>query len=643
MFVEFARPSALDEYRAGLAGGVDLARRAATDAKAGIASLTDGLLADFRGAEGTGELFRTSNAVAGVAMRADAAAVRELAARPDVRSVRRILPARPANSSAVQLGRAVQAWQQTGRLGDGVRIGVVDTGIDYTHATFGGPGTRAAFEAVDPTKVDPATFPTEKVVGGIDLAGDAYDADNTDPARTVPHPDPNPLDCEGHGTHVAGTAAGYGVGADGTTFRGDYAALTPDELGRMSIGPGAAPKASLYGIRVFGCTGSTDLTALALDHALDPNGDGDFADHLDVVNLSLGTAFGAVDDPVNDFVRALTAGGVLVVAAAGNAGDVYDSGGNPGNSPDALAVASVRDESLLLDGAEVAAPAGIGVVAGQYSVEYERLGALDLRAPVVELGGPNAEGCAPYATGDAERVRGKLVWLAWADGESERACGSAPRAANAFAAGAAGVLLPSGESDFGAAIAGTADIPMFQLTGTATAAVRPALAAGAAADAARRCARRDDPADAAGDRGHPERVHLARGARARGEAGRRRTGAVDHIGGVGQRIGAAEALRHVDGEPVRRRCRRPAARGAPGVVAVADQGRGGQHGGRRRLRRGEPVRAAAGADAGRCRAGRRPCGAGHAAAGRGRGRTRGGERHVRDGRGPGRRRRAHPP
>lgn len=480
VFVELDRPSALQEYQARLDQGRVAASSAARDARVQITGMVDELMARIRGSEDTDELFRTTNAVPGVALRATPAAVRDLATQPGVRSVRGLTTARPSNADALQLGRAVQAWQRTGRLGTGITIGVIDTGIDYTHADFGGPGTVEAFAAAAAGKGDPAGFPTEKVVGGIDLAGDDYDADSPDQADTVPNPDPNPLDCEGHGTHVAGTAAGYGVTADGAAFRGDYASLTPEDLATMRIGPGSAPGASLYAIRVFGCSGSTALTSLGLDHALDPNGDGDFDDRLDVVNLSLGSAFGAVDDPVNDFVRVLSEEGVLVVAAAGNTGDVYDSGGSPGNSPEALAVASVRDAGVLLDGIEVVAPPGsAGPLPGQYSVDYETYDALDVTAPVVELGGAGAQGCEPYAPADAARVRGAVVWLDWSDLASERACGSVPRADNAAAAGAVGVLLTSELADFGGVrIAGNATVPVFQLTGPATAALRPQLAAG---------------------------------------------------------------------------------------------------------------------------------------------------------------------
>jgi subtilisin family serine protease len=152
VFVELDGPSALQRYTALLGQGRDVARRAARDARGQIAAATDALLARFHGSEASTEIFRTSNAVPGVALRVTPSIARELAHRPGVRSVRRITPARPTNASADQLGRAVQAWQQTGRLGTGIRIGVIDTGIDYTHADLGGPGTSAAYDAIDPVR-----------------------------------------------------------------------------------------------------------------------------------------------------------------------------------------------------------------------------------------------------------------------------------------------------------------------------------------------------------------------------------------------------------------------------------------------------------------------------------------------------------
>ena len=65
-------------------------------------------------------------------------------------------------------------------------------------------------------------------------------------------------------------------------------------FGALRIGPGVAPQASLYALRVFGCNGGTGLTVQAIDWAIDPDSDGDFSDHLDVINMSLGSAFGGI-------------------------------------------------------------------------------------------------------------------------------------------------------------------------------------------------------------------------------------------------------------------------------------------------------------------------------------------------------------
>ncbi|MEN3302351.1 S8 family serine peptidase [Pseudonocardia sp.] len=473
VFVEFDDTSVFADYSSALPRGRDIARRAAADARTRIDAAVNRILGSLRGAEGERELYRTSNAVPGVAVRADPATVRRLVTTPGVRSVRRITPARPSNSAAAQLGRAMQTWQDTGLLGDGVRIGIIDTGIDYTHADLGGPGT---IEAYDAARAGRGTFPTEKVVGGVDLAGDDYDSSSSDPARSVPHPDDDPLDCGGHGTHVAGTAAGYGENADGTTFTGDYRALTPAALDGMRIGPGSAPAASLYAIRIFGCEGSTALTPAGLDRALDPDGDGDFDDRLDVVNLSLGSDFAAPDDPVNEFVQKLVDNGVVVVAAAGNAGDVFDAGTAPSNSPDVLAVGNVRDAGVLLDGAEQLAPEA-RTVSGQYSVNFARVP--DVTGDVVALSAANAQGCAPYSAADAARAAGNIVWLDWPDADSARPCGSVQRAEEASAAGAVGAVLTSAQADFGSTqIGGTKDLPMFQLDAGSTGALRSALDAG---------------------------------------------------------------------------------------------------------------------------------------------------------------------
>ena len=97
----------------------------------------------------------------------------------------------------------------------------------------------------------------------------------------------------------------------------------------MSIGPGTAPEAQILAIRVFGCYGNSSVVMKALDTVMDPNGDGDFSDRADIVNLSLGGEFAPADDPESYMINTMARQGVFTVAAAGNAnnyngvGDTY--------------------------------------------------------------------------------------------------------------------------------------------------------------------------------------------------------------------------------------------------------------------------------------------------------------------------------
>lgn len=462
-------------------GAVDASGRAQVLARRG--QIEASARAAFRDAHGSDahahQLYTVTNAVPGFAATVDGAALQALAQRSDVVRITPLVPQKLTNASTAQLTRAVDTWRDHGNTGAGVKVGIIDSGIDYTHADFGGPGTPAAYQQAKAHDSE-AWTPTAKVVGGYDFVGDDYNADpRAADYQPVPHPDPNPLGCGSHGTHVAGIVGGYGENADGSTFHGDYASLSGSDLYNMKIGPGMAPQASLYALKVFGCDGSTDAVIPALDWALDPNGDGNFSDHLDIVNLSLGSDSTPADDPENEVIDQLATHGVLPVVAAGNAGDITDAAGAPGNAIRSLAVASSVDEFQLRDGLRVNAPSNLaGVVAGQFSEAYPWATAAPVTGDVVALSADDADGCRPLSAADAAAVAGKVAWLEWDENDATRRCGSVGRSANVAAAGAIGAVLTSSLDVFGAGITGSTTIPVIQLPATETASLRPALTAG---------------------------------------------------------------------------------------------------------------------------------------------------------------------
>ncbi len=213
-----------------------------------------------------------------------------------------------------------------GVTGKGIAVGVIDSGIDYTHKMFGGLGLEETYKNNDPTQVEAGTFPTAQVVGGIDLVGKSYNAAAPIFEMRIPQPDADPLDEGGHGTHVAGTVAGRG---DGVT---SY--------------DGVAPEAALHAIKVFGEDGSTSdaIVIAALEYSADPNGDDDTSDRLDVVNLSLGSPYGQPQILYTEAVANTSRGGTVVVASAGNSGDLSYIVGAPGTSDASLSVAASIDD-----------------------------------------------------------------------------------------------------------------------------------------------------------------------------------------------------------------------------------------------------------------------------------------------------------
>lgn len=455
--------------------GQGAAAAAAQAAVGAIAALRDRVLAALpQAAPQFTELYRTQAALAAVAIETDVRNYNALTSLPGVRAVYPISTKQIDNAGAAQLIRAAQVWSALGNTGEGVSVGIIDTGIDYVHTDFGGPGTPRAYARQSDAVTPPASlYPTEKVVGGYDFVGDAYNADpNSETYSPVRRPDDNPMDCNGHGSHVAGSAAGYGVNADGSTFAGPYDEDVP--LDTMRIGPGMAPEAQLYALRVFGCDGSTNATALAIEWAMDPNRDGITDDHLDVVNLSLGSDYGLADDGDTVVVNRAAELGVSMVLSAGNAGDTFDIGGSPGNAPRAITVAASNDGFGVFDGWRIIDPEGFfdpeirpGLRSVAYTTPTPNGVTGELALPVE---GDDETACTEL-DGD---YTGQFL-IIQADGF---ACGSVTKSQNAQDAGAEGFVIVSDDDLLETGITGDADIPGILVTATDGAAISEAVADG---------------------------------------------------------------------------------------------------------------------------------------------------------------------
>jgi subtilisin family serine protease/photosystem II stability/assembly factor-like uncharacterized protein len=184
---------------------------------------------------------------------------------------------------SVPLVGAPEVWQLTapdgGQVrGDGVVVAVLDSGVDYRHPDLGGGFGDG-----------------HKVVAGYDFVND----------------DADPMDDQGHGTHVAGIIAG-----DGGV-------------------KGVAPDARIAAYKVTNQFGQGQLSDIlpAMDLAVAA----DNPHRADVINLSLGGP-GDGTDPLSAAASQAVAAGVVVVASAGNSGPVTHSISAPAASPDVLAV-----------------------------------------------------------------------------------------------------------------------------------------------------------------------------------------------------------------------------------------------------------------------------------------------------------------
>ncbi|MGO5013045.1 S8 family serine peptidase [Niallia sp. Sow4_A1] len=160
--------------------------------------------------------------------------------------------------------------------GKGIKVGVIDTGIDYQHSDLQ-KNYKEGYDFVDKDQ-DPMET---KGLGRRDTF---------------------------HGTHVAGIIA-----ADG----------------KMK---GVAPNATIYAYRALGPGGSgtTEQILAAIDRAV--------RDKVDIINLSLGSDVNGPDLPISLALNEVVKKGIIAVAAAGNAGPAEWTVGSPGTASKAISV-----------------------------------------------------------------------------------------------------------------------------------------------------------------------------------------------------------------------------------------------------------------------------------------------------------------
>ena len=217
----------------------------------------------------------------GIAVEVSREELESIQALPGVARIMRDAPVRAfsAGSSDTFTPAAQDNVFVTGR---GIRVGVIDTGIDYTHEALGG-----ALGAV--------------VDGGYDFVNN----------------DADPMDDNGHGTHVAGIIAG-----------------------NSSTLHGKATSAKLYAYKVLDASGVglTSTVLAGLEQAI--------KDSMSVINMSLGSSVGDPSDPLCEAVNRAVEAGIVVVAAAGNSGE-NGSIGSPAAAALALTVGAVDASNVI--------------------------------------------------------------------------------------------------------------------------------------------------------------------------------------------------------------------------------------------------------------------------------------------------------
>lgn len=258
-------------------------------------------------------------------IRTDRNTARALGRLPEVKGVYPNLTYRPMMDTAPGVVGADVIWDQLGgpeTAGMGVKIGIIDTGIQNLHAMF--TDSSLSPPAGYPRPAEFAEFTNKKVIVARNYV--------TTDFGYAEQPIQDPRDETDHGSHVAGIAAGNSTSSPYGTLRG------------------IAPKAFLGNYKVFG---DPDINSKSMAAATLAALDDAVADEMDVINLSLGSARSERDvDPLQLAVAKAVAMGVVVVVAAGNDGPALGTLDSPGNVAEAITVGA--SENARFFGADIA-------------------------------------------------------------------------------------------------------------------------------------------------------------------------------------------------------------------------------------------------------------------------------------------------
>ncbi len=348
---------------------------------------------------------------------------------------------------------------QAGNGGQRVAIAVIDSGVDYTHASFQGPGTVAYYQSAvagaGPTTIGdtPGVYPNgPRVKGGYDWLGDTWSNGGANPGGSAVTPDPDPIDNKqaasdfaGHGTNSASAAAGSAV---------------PTGL----LQPGSAPEAMILAYRgcsrlSSACEGSALVNsidsvvkyALGLPNEGQPGANNPAlpADTRFVINMSLGAGFGnPLTNSLAEASRAAVRAGVTVVASAGNSNNIPFIVGTPSAADTLISVAATQPARLTGPALTVGAPLNVTypMVTASFGVPL----AAALTAPLGFAGPNTAVGnntnlaCSTVGTGTADPgpANPAIPALAGAIGVSDRGtCPFNEKALNTQRAGASAAIV----------------------------------------------------------------------------------------------------------------------------------------------------------------------------------------------------------